>query len=358
MKKQIKLSVKGIVTYLLIVVAALPLQGCDDDRVPIPSASQDNPPIIEVNAVASGGGEIQIPEAGSKKCAYQCRSYVSLNANLAFTIYGKNPGGVKTLSVKISRNSSVLYNVSRSSSPDSQNKVVTMLSILGSDGAGHIGGNPLQVSMSSAQTEVKVDVTAENFNNQPSSYTITYYVREEVENEIIYNGMNIEQGGDIYSGCEYSTCKGSHANNDRCQYTSAKGTIKLKNTSNHQISAQIFTCVLLSRNRWAENNFPPNIIQGQNPCVIPPDSDWERADINSDYQIWQSQEEKEVNFIFNTIPVAYGACSGWPTYECKGKTTAYLVTYVADGGAGPTHINKDGWGKASNFYKRAIHCQW
>ncbi len=358
MKERYNLTLTGTVICILIIMTSLLIQGCDEDRVPIPPADQDHLPIIDVNAVASGGGEIQIPEAGSEKCTSPCRSYVSINANLVFTIYAKNPGGVRTLSVTISQDGNILYNVNRSSTPDSQNKVLTTLSILGTDGAGGIGSNPLLVNMKTQQTEVKVEVTAINFNSQPSSYTITYYVREEVENEIIFNGINVTRGGEIYSGCEYSTCKGSHANSDKCQYTSVEGTFKLKNISDHQVKAQVFTCILFSRNRWAENNFPPNIIQGRNPCNMLPDSDWEGNSVNSDFQTWQAQEEKEIHFRYNAMPVAYGSCSGWPTYECKGKTTSYLVTYVADGGSGPTHIYKNGWGKSSDFYKRTIHCKW
>jgi len=347
-----------IFKLIFLVAIFLLIQGCDDERVTIPPADQDHLPVISVNTVASGGGDIQFPEATPSNCSSPCRNYVSMNADLVFTISAKNPGGVKTLSVKISQDGSVLYNINRSSTPDSQNKVLTALSLLGTDGAGGIGSNPLLVHMRDPKTEVKVEVRAYNFtSSQPSYYTVIFYVREEIENKIGFQikGENMKMCIEPKK-CEFWLCEGVNAEGEKCYRPyMCDSFFILKNISDRPFRAEVYACILFAKNRWAQNNYP-NLIQGRNPCDLPGDSDWEGTQVSSGFQMWQPGEEKEVYFA-SAVPSVVSCSWNWfNLYKCRNKTTAYVTWYIIDDQTGAVHIRKDGWAKNDDFWTTTFYC--
>jgi|GEM_PF-2495823 len=178
-----RINRSSICRFTLIFL--LSVIGCNEDRVPVPKPELDKAPVISVKAVASGGsGQIQYPDASPSTCASPCKSSVTLpnenaTADLVLVIYANNPGGVKDLSVVISQGGPV-YTVSTSSAPDSSNLVPVMLSIMGTNNAGGIGGNPLLIHLNKVKTNATVVVEAGNYNGQRSLYSVTYYMKDHV----------------------------------------------------------------------------------------------------------------------------------------------------------------------------------
>ncbi|RPI79084.1 MAG: hypothetical protein EHM45_04215 [Desulfobacteraceae bacterium] len=150
---------------------------CDPQKVHIPAAAQDAKPIITVNAVASGGGQIQHPEASPIHCASPCQSSVGLNTSLVITIHAKNPGGVKNIGVTVTPPEGPAYGIERTAAPDADQCAYPSLSIPGHNGSGGIGATPILFRMNKPAAKATLLVRATNFNGQSVLYAVTYYVK-------------------------------------------------------------------------------------------------------------------------------------------------------------------------------------
>lgn len=142
------------------------LAGCST-LVDIPPANQDASPVITINGFpVAGSGDVEKPNVTST-------SIVNVDLGMTLLISGsaKNPSGVKTFSLTITQKAQTLYNVTTTSSPDANNKVPDLLSIIGTNGAGGVGGNAMTLTMSDPAI---VAATASNFNGMMTSVTVTY----------------------------------------------------------------------------------------------------------------------------------------------------------------------------------------
>ena len=158
----------------LMVFAALVLSmlsSCKDDELTTipPSADQDHPPTITmVNYVPGGNGQVDQAQSTTTSTVYaRPNTELLLNGNAA------NPGGVKAFSITVTQDGQLLYAVGTNAAPDANNKVPTILRIVGFDKAkpNNSGGEPLKINLSSPVT---VAATASNFSNQTTSILVTY----------------------------------------------------------------------------------------------------------------------------------------------------------------------------------------
>jgi hypothetical protein len=171
-----------------------PMPVCGSGKVSIPPAAQDSSPLITINAVASGGGYIQYPEASPSICASPCQCAVGLNTELVITINATNPGGVKNIGVTVKPPDGPAYGIERNAQPDAKNCVYPSLGIVGHNGAGGIGGNPILFRMKQHAARGELLVRATNYNGQSSLYTITYFVQGGVQASISASKQRIRKG--------------------------------------------------------------------------------------------------------------------------------------------------------------------
>lgn len=181
------------IAWLWAALPALVLSGCDQ-RVPIPAPEQDAKPVIHVGAVASGGGEIKIPDAFPGNCASPCKNAVSAGAQLVLTLSAQNPGGVKYLSAVVAETGKPSYSVALESQPDAQGRVPTRLTLAGHNGAGGVGGTPIGAAMTNPTGTLTVLVSATNFNDMTALYTVTYYVGGHVQASLTASPAGIHPG--------------------------------------------------------------------------------------------------------------------------------------------------------------------
>jgi hypothetical protein len=127
---------------------------------------QDKPPVITVIGFPSGGGAT-FPQSTSTT------QHVDVMQGTHVMVLGsaKNSGGVRQLSLKISQTNNVLWDVS-ALAPPSTTTVPDALYILGSDGSGNAGTEPLLFTMMA--DSVTAVATATNYNNQSSTISVTY----------------------------------------------------------------------------------------------------------------------------------------------------------------------------------------
>jgi len=180
--------------WMLVTLLALATLGCDR-RVPIPAPELDAKPVIHVGAVASGGsGQIKIPDAHAGSCNSPCKNPVSAGTPLVLSISAQNPGGVKYLSAVIAETGKPSYSVQLESQPDKQNRVPTQLTISGHNGAGGVGNTPIGASMTNPTGTFTVLVSATNYNDMTSLYTVTYFVGGHVQASLAASPASIQQG--------------------------------------------------------------------------------------------------------------------------------------------------------------------
>jgi hypothetical protein len=146
------------------LVSLVVLFGCP---LTIPPPSQDTPPTVTIQTFESDGGSgwIDLGQTQSDATVQidpgrQARAWAGAQ-NLA--------GGVASLKVTIKRSTTTLYDLTTTSTPDSQGNVVDTLLISGSDGAGHPGNQPLIFYV-----PAKMVATATNFNNMTITRTVSY----------------------------------------------------------------------------------------------------------------------------------------------------------------------------------------
>ncbi len=179
--------------WMLVTLFAFTTLGCDQ-RVPIPAPEQDANPFIHVGAVASGGGEIKVPDAHAGSCASPCKNPVSTGAQLVLSISAQNPGGVKYLSAVIAETGKPSYSVQLESQPDKQNRVPTQLTIAGHNGTGGVGNTPIGAKMNNPTGTFTALVSATNYNDMTSLYTVTYYVDGHVQASLATSPASIYPG--------------------------------------------------------------------------------------------------------------------------------------------------------------------
>jgi hypothetical protein len=182
------------VRWLLLPVLALSLFGCAQ-LVPIPASEQDAKPVIHVGAVPSGGGDVNVSDAYPGSCVSPCKNAVAPGTQLTLSISAQNPGGVKTLSAVIAETGKPSYGVATESQPNPQGLVPTGMTILGHNGAGGIGNIPIGATMNNPTGTFSVLVSATNYNNMTSLYSVVYYVRGHVQANLEASPASIPQGG-------------------------------------------------------------------------------------------------------------------------------------------------------------------
>ena len=160
----------SFLTVLAVVVLSM-LASCKDDELTTipPSAAQDHPPTITmVNYVPGGNGEVD-----QAKSTTSSTVYARPDTELLLSGNAVNPGGVKTFSFSVTQDGQLLYLVGTSAAPDANNKVPTILRIVGFDKANpnNSGGEPIKIKLSSPAT---VAATASNFYGQTTSIIVTY----------------------------------------------------------------------------------------------------------------------------------------------------------------------------------------
>jgi hypothetical protein len=96
---------------------------------------------------------------------------VDTGTRLLFTAHAANPGGVKAFSIAVAQGAATLYTASTVAAPDASGNVLDGISIVGVDGAGGAGGNAITVDL---DANVVVDVSAENYNGQKTTYQVVY----------------------------------------------------------------------------------------------------------------------------------------------------------------------------------------
>jgi hypothetical protein len=96
---------------------------------------------------------------------------VTQGARVQFSGSAKNPGGVQQFSINVTQAGETLYHVTTTGAPDGSGQVPDVLSLLGTNGSGAPGSQPMVVNLS---TPVILVATATNFHAMSQSITVTY----------------------------------------------------------------------------------------------------------------------------------------------------------------------------------------
>jgi hypothetical protein len=148
--------------------------------VSVPKLGEDRPPTLTVvgfpvDNEAPEYAACVVPETSSTTQKVK----VLNGTNVMVWATGSNPGGVKQLSVEVillDVNGIHLedYTVVTQATLPLSGKVPQNLFILGSDGNGHVGNQPIMMPMWYTTKSAVVIATAENFNGQSSSITVSF----------------------------------------------------------------------------------------------------------------------------------------------------------------------------------------
>ena len=153
-------------------------------NVTIPSAEQDTAPTITMNAfvVQQPTGYSGDVEPGKANVGMTSSVNVTEGAKVQFSGSAKNPGGVQQFGVTVTQSGQILYQAAAMSTPDANGQVPDLLSLVGTNGAGGPGNQPMVVTMSAP---VIVTATATNFHAMSQTITITY---NPVSSNIVVGG--------------------------------------------------------------------------------------------------------------------------------------------------------------------------
>jgi hypothetical protein len=113
---------------------------------------------------------------------------VTEGAKVQFSGSAKNPGGVQRFDITVKQAGKALYQVTTAGTPDAGGEVPDLLSIVGTDGAGGPGNQPMVVSLSAPAV---VTAVATNFHSMSQTITITY---NPVPSNVIVGGGGNEGG--------------------------------------------------------------------------------------------------------------------------------------------------------------------
>jgi hypothetical protein len=170
------MATESVRRIMVVCAAATCLAASCPKPVPVPPPDQDRPPVVKVHVTPSGPTRVSVQEASSDAAVRPCYTYVTLGGDAVITAAATNPGGVQSISLKVTENVapfSTRVLVQRSATPDSSGNVPTVLSILGHDGAGGIGSNPVLFHAEAAQANgLVVTATATNFHGQATTVTL------------------------------------------------------------------------------------------------------------------------------------------------------------------------------------------
>ena len=157
---------------LTLTLMVLSCTACSQN-VTIPPAGQDTAPNITINAfvVQQPNGYSGDVEPGKANTGITTSVNVTQGARVQFSGSAKNPGGVQQFSINVTQAGETLYHVTITGAPDGSGHVPDLLSLLGTNGAGAPGSQPMVVSLS---TPVIVTATATNFHAMSQSITVTY----------------------------------------------------------------------------------------------------------------------------------------------------------------------------------------
>lgn len=142
-------------------------------NVTIPPAGQDTAPNITINAfvVQQPSGYSGDVEPGKANTGITTSVNVTQGARVQFSGSAKNPGGVQQFSINVTQAGETLYHVTTTGAPDGSGQVPDVLSLLGTNGSGAPGSQPMVVNLS---TPVILVATATNFHAMSQSITVTY----------------------------------------------------------------------------------------------------------------------------------------------------------------------------------------
>jgi len=139
---------------------------CNPTRVSVPDADHDRVPIITVHSVPSGPGKVS---PGEVSITTNKPVGVTVGTVVIITADATNSGGVKSLRIWATQGGNTLWEVMTTGSLDAQNLAPKTLSILGSNGQGGIGGQPLLIVFDHLYQTASVMAEATNFNNQKTN---------------------------------------------------------------------------------------------------------------------------------------------------------------------------------------------
>ena len=156
----------------LIPSFLIALAGCSQN-VTVPPTVQDHPPQITWNVfiIQQPSGYSGDVEPGKSNVKTTSSVNVTQGAHVQFSGSATNAGGVQQFHVKVQQNSQTLADVVVTGTKDANGQAPNLLSILGSNGAGGSGGQPIVAIMSKP---VIVTASATNFNGMNQTITITY----------------------------------------------------------------------------------------------------------------------------------------------------------------------------------------
>jgi hypothetical protein len=141
--------------------------------VTVPPAGQDTAPNMTWNAfvVQQPSGYSGDVQPGKENVGMTTSVNITEGARVQFSGSAKNPGDVQQFHVTIQQAGNPLYDVTTTSTPDASGQVPDVLSIVGTNGAGGSGNQPIVVTLS---TPVIVTATATNFHAMSQTMTVTY----------------------------------------------------------------------------------------------------------------------------------------------------------------------------------------
>lgn len=157
-----------LMVSMLVVTAA----ACSQP-VTVPPAGEDTAPNITINAfvVQQSQGYSGDIEPGKENVGMTTSVNVTKGAKVQFSGSAKNPGGVQQFNMTIKQAGETLYEVTTTATADAGGQVPNLLSIVGTDGTGGPGGQPMVVTLT---TPVILTATATNFHAMSQTITVTY----------------------------------------------------------------------------------------------------------------------------------------------------------------------------------------
>jgi hypothetical protein len=168
--RQILQNKLTIVTFFFV---AIYIFGCTPTMVIVPDAAHDRKPVITIHSLPSGSGQVS---PGEVSITTGKPVGVTENTTVVITADAVNSGGVKSLWIAGYHGGNKLWEVTVASVPNAQNKVPTTLSIIGHNGQGGIGSNPLLIVLNHLYETADVKAEATNFNNQTEKLQVNYEV--------------------------------------------------------------------------------------------------------------------------------------------------------------------------------------
>jgi hypothetical protein len=168
-----KQTLQNILITTALFLNAVFFFGCTSTMVSIPDASHDQKPVITVHSVTSGPGKVS-PHEVSVTTGKPVG--VTEKTNVMIIVDATNMGGVKHLSIVGHLGGTKLWEAKIEASPNAQNLVPRTLTIIGHNGLGGIGSQPLIIGFGNLYETGYVIANAVNFNGQSQDLQVNYEV--------------------------------------------------------------------------------------------------------------------------------------------------------------------------------------